>query len=351
MPRSPRPSASALEELCHAKAAASAWYVRGARNLTGSLEMHTRVTELQRRAGDLVHAVGIGRKRSGDKLESTLCVRLYVTRKLPRRLLSAIDLLPAQIDGIPTDVIEAPQAYFAAPISPCSIKRLTRQRPLVCGSSFGNVAVVGGTLGARVRSTRAGESALRLVLSNNHVLADFGLAPVGSAVCQPSVADSGDPQDIVGRLLRFAPISVGSGTENHVDAAVAEIEANTQVAAGICTVGAIQGVASAAIDQPVHKHARTTGYTSGSVDDIDCDVLIPLSRTDPTQVARFTHQIRLRPRTSTTRFAQAGDSGAVVLDKLTNRAVGLLFACPDNGSYAYANSIERVLEALDIEFA
>ena len=44
-----------------------------------------------------------------------------------------------------------------------------------------------------------------------------------------------------------------------------------------------------------------------------------------------------------------GDSGALVLTKPGNLAVGLLFACPDNGSFAYANPILAVLDALEID--
>jgi len=29
--------------------------------------------------------------------------------------------------------------------------------------------------------------------------------------------------------------------------------------------------------------------------------------------------------------------------------VGLLFACPDNGSYAYANPIQDVLDTLEVD--
>jgi len=48
-------------------------------------------------------------------------------------------------------------------------------------------------------------------------------------------------------------------------------------------------------------------------------------------------------------FAQPGDSGALAMAKGDNSAVGLLFACPDNGSYAYANPISTVLDALEID--
>jgi len=49
-------------------------------------------------------------------------------------------------------------------------------------------------------------------------------------------------------------------------------------------------------------------------------------------------------------FAQGGDSGALVTTRNKGRAIGVLFACPDNGSFAYANPIAAVLSELEIEF-
>lgn len=341
--------ASIIEDLRMAKRELSARCFRSEHPLVEALEMHQRIVDLQGRAGELVHAVGIGRKRVNGKLTDTISVRLYVARKLPKRLVGLAALMPSHIAGIATDVIEAPPAYFALPLAPCTMKRLTRQRPVQPGASLGNVNVIGGTLGARVRSRKPGEHGLRLMLSNNHVLADFGIAPIGSEICQPAVGDGGEPGDVVGRLLRFAPIVIGMQADNRVDAAVATVDGSVALSSSICTVGAINGMVSPSVDMAVHKHARTTGYSSGVIDDVDCDVLMPLSRTDPSRVARFTHQLRIRPRTGSSRFAQGGDSGALIVGKSSNAAVGLLFACPDNGSYAYANPIQDVLDTLDVE--
>ena len=349
MPRRRDIDPSVFEDLRMAKRELSARCFRSGHPLFEALEMHQRIADLQGRATELLHAVGIGRKRVGGKLTDMLSVRLYVARKLPRRLVGLAAMLPSRIAGIETDVIEAPPAYFAMPLAPCTMKRLTRQRPVQPGASLGNVNVIGGTLGARVRSRKAGEHGLRLMLSNNHVLADFGVAPIGSEICQPAIGDGGEPGDVVGRLLRFAPIAMGAQADNRVDAAVASVDGSVALSSSICTVGVVNGVALPSVDMAVHKHARTTGYSSGVIDDVDCDVLVPLSRTDPTRVARFTHQLRIRPRTGSSRFAQGGDSGALIVGKSSNAAVGLLFACPDNGSYAYANPITDVLDTLEVE--
>jgi hypothetical protein len=75
----------------------------------------THVVDAVERAGTQVHAIGIGRKIVGGVATQTACVRFYVTQKLPRGLLKPETVIPMSLDGVPTDVIEAPIAYFAAP--------------------------------------------------------------------------------------------------------------------------------------------------------------------------------------------------------------------------------------------
>lgn len=351
MPRRRLTYAALPDDLREAKRAVVAHYCRPIRSLSESMAMRHRIADLQAHAGQLIHAIGVGRKRVSGKLTSTLAVRFYLSRKLPKRLLGPSTLIPSGIDGIETDIIEAPPAFFSAPLDPCTIQRLKRQRPLKLGSSIGHATLVGGTLGASVRSRHPEEAHMQLLLSNNHVLADFGLAGIGSTICQPSAGDGGTEDDVVARLLRFVPVSTDAQTDNHVDAAVAVLDPAIAVAPDVCAVGTVTVAAAPSLDMAVHKHGRTTGYSNGVIDDLDCDVLVPLRRDEPDRVARFVHQLRIRARTGTSRFAQSGDSGALIVEKAGNAAVGLLFACPDDGSYAYANPIQTVLDALEVDLA
>jgi hypothetical protein len=311
---------------------------------------HPGVHESIQRSGRQLHAVGIGYKFVGGKRTRTLSVRLYVIQKLPRRLIAHADRLPENVDGIPTDVIEAAPAYLAA--SPtCSLGKLREQRPALGGISGANESIQAGTLAARCRSRRPEDSANRFVLGNCHTLADLGLAGLGSAVLQPSTHDGGTVEtNRLASLERFVPILESATAANRVDAAIAKLDAIDAMNAGICTLGAIEGGGTATYETRVHKHGRTTGYTGGVVDDPAVDTLIPLRRDDPTRLTRFVDQLRIRPLPGQFVFAQPGDSGALVLTKPDNKAVGLLFACPDNGSFAYANPIGAVLDALDIDF-
>lgn len=308
-----------------------------------------RVHEAMLRLGGQLHAVGVGRKLVAGRMTSALSVRFYVAQKLPRRLLTGTDILPSLIDGLPTDVVEAPPAYLAA-TAPCSMRKLREQRPAQGGISGAHEAIQAATLAALCRSRRLDETNDRFVLGNCHTLADLGLAVPGAAILQPSVRDGGEAsQHRLASLHRFVPIVEAQTASNRVDAAIAKLDAAGAMSPGICTVGSIQGTGAAIVEDRVHKHGRTTGYTVGVIDDPSVDTLIPLRRDAPGQLTQFVEQVRIRPLPGQFVFAQPGDSGALVLTKPNNAAVGLLFACPDDGSFAYANPITAVLDALEVD--
>ena len=70
--------------------------------------------------------------------------------------------------------------------------------------SIGHFRVTAGTLGCVVRDRASGE---RLILSNNHVLANSNDAAPGDPIVQPGAADGGQvSQDAIAYLERFCPI-------------------------------------------------------------------------------------------------------------------------------------------------
>lgn len=82
-------------------------------------------------AGRNVHAVGIGAKITNGQETSTSCIRIYVTQKIALSLLPQRDQLPEKIDGVPTDVIEAPPAIAALPRGRKN-KKVVRSAAAVC---------------------------------------------------------------------------------------------------------------------------------------------------------------------------------------------------------------------------
>jgi len=143
------------------------------------------------------------RIRDGEEVEEEV-IRVYVSRKLGPESLGLVDLIPAEIDGVPTDVVEIGdmKALDAHPRA-----HVARTRPLVAGVSIGNWAITAGTLGWFFEDS-AGKVALG---SNAHVFADDPLTPssVEKRIVQPGRADGGTvPEDVVGTYLWHQPLEV-----------------------------------------------------------------------------------------------------------------------------------------------
>ncbi len=250
---------------------------------------------------------------------------------------------------------------------------------MLMGSTAGNindfgtdgtyVYCCGGTAGALVTD----QFGAYHILSNNHVLARINEpAPFTAAfltnytdenTTHPGLIDQGksdgdsvctqDGSDTVAHLSAYVPIDFAGG-DNTVDAAIAEV-----VPGAVDTSGAILDIgvpdtatATAVIDMPVTKSARTTGQTFGKVVAVDVTVNVGYTAdcgSTELMVARFVNQIRIqgtgKGRNKT--FSAGGDSGAVIV---TNdgeyRAVGLLFAGGRNDTFA--NPFGEVLSALGV---
>jgi len=136
---------------------------------------------------------------------------VLVSYKLAAALLREEETVPTMIEGIPTDVVEA--GILTADIQDaCTGPRLERRikmRPAQPGLSIGHHFFSTGTFGAVAFDNQSGE---KLILSNNHVLANAtngsdNLARVGDAILQPGRQDGGrQPADVIGTLLRVAPL-------------------------------------------------------------------------------------------------------------------------------------------------
>src|SRR5438105_2842822 len=151
-----------IQDLMRAKQVLSARLLRaglrgGVVGRRSALSIHAAVAN----AGRNVHAVGIGKKIVEGQVTNQPCVRLYVVQKLAPSLLPPLQLLPAQLGGVPTDVIESAPAFAlvrkrpravraramaAAAPAPCSTARKQRQRPVIAGISTAHFEVTAGTL-------------------------------------------------------------------------------------------------------------------------------------------------------------------------------------------------------------
>jgi hypothetical protein len=225
-----------------------------------------------------------------------------------------------------------------------------RQRPLLIGGSVGHHAITAGTIGAVV--TRADDDA-RLVLSNNHVLADENRARLGDDVLQPGAADGGTRRgDAVAALERF--VRVDAAAENRVDCALARLDPGVEADPRTLTgLGDLDPAPVAPQDADrVAKVGRTTGLTRGQVTAFEVDdVVVEFS----IGALRFDDQVEVAG-TAGAAFSAGGDSGSLIVTADGLRPVALLFAGGEQGGpfgtgLTYANPIGTVLGRLGARFA
>jgi hypothetical protein len=306
-----------------------------------------------------VVAVGVGYKTTGGKKTDSLGIVCSVKKKVAASQLSSADMVPATLDGMPTDIIET--GTIRALQSPTE-----KHRPAPGGVSIGHRDITAGTLGCLVKKDDR-----FVILSNNHVLANSNAAEIGDAILQPGPHDGGRyPEDHIADLEQFIPINItglpsdcpiatgtadflnsiarllGSSvqlqaidqqaTENLVDAAIARPLAPDDVKDEILQIGAIQGSAEGELGMAVKKSGRTTGFTTGEIEQVDVTVNVQYGAG---QIAMFTDQLMAGA------MSQGGDSGSAVLDE-NNRLVGLLFAGSDTTTIM--NRIQNVFSELGV---
>ena len=326
----------------------------------------TRTKELHKEAilaKPNVVGVGTGYKVTQGQRTSELCVVTLVRRKIPKAGLTREALMPKAIDGVSIDVIEVGDLRALQ-------TRTDRWRPAPGGVSLGHYQVTAGTFGSIVRDRSTGA---RLILSNNHVLANTNNAQSGDPILQPGAADGGQVEaDTIAHLERFCPIDFGTsppacsvatglaslanllarllGSEhrlqairsdqkatNLVDAAVARPLDSNDVLDRILEIGEVEGTTPAMLGMSVRKFGRTTGFTTGEVTVFDATVTVGYG---PDGSARFENQI------ITDAMSKGGDSGSLLVDSGSQRAVGLLFAGSEQTTIH--NPIQAVLDCLEV---
>ncbi len=262
-----------------------------------------------------------------------LGIRFHVTHKLPPAVLAEHDTLPREIDGVPCDVVQAAYGPHG---------RSDACDPLQPGISIGNIERARqGTLGMFVRDRATGRPGL---LSNWHVLAGATDGAPGDAISQPGPRHLGSaPARVVARLERWLDLATGC------DAAFALLEGGAGTAQRLFggTI-AITGVEAPRPGMELVKVGVTTGLTHGLIDGSAGSFRLDYSAYGDT--TRWMDGFRLVPHPDhpVDEISLAGDSGAVWVNPVTRRAVGLHFAGEDGvgplAEYALAHPIARVLE-------
>lgn len=347
-----------------------------------------------------VVGVAVGyRDYMGEPTDEVALVAM-VEQKKPIEALDPADLVPRELDGAITDVVEVGHLVAQESLTPRS-----RWRPMIpSGVSIGHPKVTAGTLGTIVVDRDTGQ---RMMLSNNHVMANSNDALVGDAILQPGPTDHGqNPADMVARLERWVPLKYigdpvdepedpGTGTPptsetgcdivdlvatlgnfmaravgsekqlkasasavdapvvvdrvsaqtaiatNAVDGAVASLIDPTMFSGEILSIGALTGVMEPMLGMRVRKSGRTTGFTTGVVTLVNATVDVAYATLEGSKTARFTGQVL------TTNMSAGGDSGSLIVAEDSQNAVGLLFA--GSGVSTIFTPIQTVLNALNVD--
>ena len=311
-----------------------------------------------------VVSVGCGYKVVKGKNIGVFCIVVGVTKKLHSININRSDLIPGQIEGVPTDVVQV--GKVVAQFDPKQ-----KHRPAYPGVSIGHYAITAGTFGCVVRK---GDKSF--ILSNNHVLAFSNEGVLGDDILQPAAADGGTSRDVIAVLNDFIPIEFGDGgglptcpfaegyaglynlfaklfnrvhrmkavntdifaSPNKVDAALAEPLYEADINPGIIDIGKPRHIMRGSVGMAVKKYGRTTQLTRGTIQQVNAMVRVSYGAG---KTAIFDEQI------ITTPMSAGGDSGSVVVkDSDEISIIGLLFAGSEQTTIL--NEITNVFSALAV---
>ncbi|HAF10696.1 MAG TPA: hypothetical protein DCK98_11535 [Chloroflexi bacterium] len=286
-----------------------------------------------------VVGIGIAEKVSKRGSAGKLAVTFYVERKKSKKNLKADDFIPPVLhpeltggEPVLTDVVQLGK------IGP-EVNAVNN--PIQPGNSVGHAGEdAAGTLGAIVTSGKGQRCQL---LSNSHVLAKSGKAKAGDGAVLPGRLDGGKvPNDIVGKLAKWSKWKVGGQFVNTVDVAVATVvPARSQdLNAAIRTMSLVSSTIAPKRGMKVVKVGRTTGKTTGTIRDIHFRFVLNYPGVG---------KVGYRDQILVTRFTKPGDSGSLVVDQKSKKAVGLHFAGASGGSVS--NPIDAVLKTMGVRLA
>ncbi len=179
-----------------------------------------------------------------------------------------------------------------------------RARPLVPGCSISSTtSIAAGTLGCFVEDENG-----TYLLSNSHVVADFGAAGPGLPIVQPGQLDGGSaPADVIGGLNRAVPVDLTA--LNVADAAIATVDRSgiEPTIPGVGRPGAIPPDPD--IGDEVSKRGRTTALTRGTVRSINVNLKVRW----PDALVEFADLVEIEADDPTVNFAAPGDSGSLIV--------------------------------------
>lgn len=202
--------------------------------------------------------MGTAPKMKNGIYTGELALVFGVYKKESIKSLSINDILPDKIDDIQCDVITISKKF--------PLTNTGHNRPCRRGHSISHPSVTAGTFGCI-----CGSGPNRLILSNNHVIANENNCKLGDPIYQPGVYDGGTAKDTVAYVYKYSPLFDGT----NVDAAVA-VEKSSDLISGFYAPSNGGGVV---YNQGLTFNGRTSGdgANGGFVFSTDWDEYISYS--------------------------------------------------------------------------
>lgn len=301
--------------------------------------------------------VGLGSKETGGAPTGELVIKVYVREKKPQGEVPAGELIPAQIDGVRTDVVLGGDIVPIAEPPGAVIRNdhtdPNRYRPATGGSRIATqYSYSRGTAGCLL--FHPGDPDQAYALTCMHVIAVKDVAPVtagSTPVGQPSGVASFTKccDDILG-------IYTGGGKSADRDEAVVKLRPGMQWVAEIAEIGPVHGKHTITTQEAgsgvyeVSKRGARTGLTGGVVSSLQAttneadNLIVVMANPNPSAQG-----------TETIFFAYEGDSGSALVNS-DKEVTGLIWA-RDKIGLGYAYPIDHVLarlhttEHLDLDVA
>jgi hypothetical protein len=329
-----------------------------------------------------VRAVSIGHKFVGGQETDELSIIVKVAKKRPASTIPAHELIPARIEGVATDVKQwLPRKPLVA-----LTNDFKKERPLLGGSFIvaaftdpqdGSVVEKHGTLGfiAKTDGSIPDIPPGGIVgVTNQHCISNtlnqtVKGQPVGNNSTYDCSRCSDCCTDNIGAVL-LGVLEKTNADPNHVDAALIALREGMDYYADVKHIGNITGVrpplTSADVGLAVQKYGASTGYTRGTVTEVeeatldgsgthvkDATILIKADSGTPqwdcclcVQGQPVCGQQDPPMPESFVSFACGGDSGSALCD-MQGKVVGLIRAAECGGLTA-ATGIDVVMQKLGI---
>ncbi len=354
-----------------------------------------------------VNAVGISPKIKGGTRTAEFAIVVHVSSKKPLGSLVPKEIIPAEIEGIKTDVVVGGPFRVAMAV-PSQDKDDNKYRPVKGGSLIAadgrssskaspdgrtvTITTFIGTLGCIAINKDPAitdPSKQHVLLTNAHVLQkctktqhngeDVGQPDTCSLCCKSLDHTVGkiDRDAVISGSPPNAPLLAQAG----VDGGIATLDPETGWVAEVISTGQGDNITTEKImgvypitdndalfefDQgqsqhiyAVHKRGVRTLLTQGWVDDIHVTGVADYAEPDcpNPNVFRFKDQLLIVSQQAGVAFGLKGDSGSVVLNK-DSKVVALLYGVPSKEDttdpkfvFCTASPIAAVQEQLHIEIA